>query len=180
MTNSDEAIEPTSCTPAELIARLNELGLVTNTVEHEAVFTVAQAKELEQRGDGGHIKNLFLRNKKGRMWLITFSEDRILDLKALAETLGAKRFSFASKERLMTYLGVVPGAVTPFGLINDHQRAVCLVLDAKLLDYDLMYCHPLVNTMTTAIAPHDLLTFVRAVHDEPTVLDLDKFLLSET
>ncbi|MEE8188398.1 MAG: prolyl-tRNA synthetase associated domain-containing protein [Kiloniellales bacterium] len=161
---------PTS--PEALLARLEELSIETRTTSHAAVFTVVESKAL--RGDlpGGHIKNLFLRNKKGAMWLVTCLEDRQIDLKALGAALGAGRFSFGSAERLMTYLGVIPGAVTPFAVINDKGGQVRVVLDQGLLAHDTIYCHPLVNDMTTAIAPDGLIRFLNAEGHEPQIIGL--------
>ena len=157
-----------------LFARLDELGISHDTVSHPPVFTVEQARRL--RGDlpGAHSKNLFLRNKKGRMWLVTCDESQQVDLNQTAEWLGAKRLSFASAERLMFYLGVVAGAVTPFAVINDTSNTVQTVLDARLLAGELLNFHPLDNRMTTQIASRDLLRFLRAVDHFPVVLDFER------
>ena len=159
--------------PEALLARLEELGIETRTTRHAAVFTVAESKALRGELPGGHIKNLFLRNKKGAMWLVTCLEDREIDLKALGRALGAGRFSFGSAKRLMTYLGVEPGAVTPFGVINDTKGKVRMVLDKALLDCDPINAHPLVNDMTVALSPAGLLCFLEAAGHSPQVLDLD-------
>src|SRR5690606_23175029 len=108
-------------TDRDLFERLEALGIETHTVAHDPVFTVEEAKRVRGAHEQGtHVKNLLLRNKKGAMWLVVVPEDRRVDLKALAERLGVKNLSFASAERLMRYLGVIPGAVTPFGVLNDH------------------------------------------------------------
>ena len=171
MTDNGPAELPTS--PEDLLGRLRELGIKTETVRHPPVFTVEEAKA--QRGElpGIHIKNLFLRNKKGAMWLVTCLEDRQIDLKALGAALEAGRFSFGSAERLMTYLGVQPGAVTPFAVINDKDAHVQVVLDRGLLDHDPINAHPLVNDMTTAISAEDLIQFLEAVGHPPRIFDLD-------
>ncbi len=162
---------PTS--PDQLFAHLEGLGIRTRTARHQPVFTVEEARAL--RGDlpGTHIKNLFLRNKKGEMWLIVVEEDRAIDLKTLGEKLGAGRLSFGSAERLMTYLGVIPGAVTPFALINDRQGQVKVAIDKAVLAHGPVNCHPLTNDLTTAIEPGDLLAFLEANGHTPTILDLD-------
>ena len=160
-------------TPADLFARLETLGIEANTVEHPPVFTVEEAKALRGELPGAHIKNLFLRNKKGAMWLVTCLEDREIDLKRLAGVLGAGRFSFGSAQRLMRFLGVAPGAVSPFAVINDSGRSVQAVLDTALLDRGPVNGHPLVNTMTTAIAPQDLVRFFEAEGHAPQLLDFD-------
>src|SRR3569833_125388 len=115
--------------PQLLFARLDALGLAHRTVEHPPVFTVEQAREHRGVLPGHHIKNLFLRNKKGAMWLVVAEEDRAIDLKALGEAIGAGRVSFGSPERLMEHLGVIPGAVTPLALVNDREGLVQPVID---------------------------------------------------
>jgi Ala-tRNA(Pro) deacylase len=161
---------PTS--PDQLFAHLEGLGIRTTTVQHPPVFTVEEAKAL--RGDlpGAHIKNLFLRNKKGDMWLVVAEESRPIDLKALGERLGTGRLSFGSPERLMRYLGVAPGAVTPFALINDREGQVRVAIDRAVLEQDPVNCHPLANDRTTAIAPQDLLAFIESSGHKPLILDL--------
>ena len=163
-----------ACTCAELFATLDALGLPHTTLAHDPVFTVEQARMLRGRLSGGHSKNLFLRNKKGRMWLLTCDESRTVDLNQLAQLLGAKRFSFASAERLMFYLGVIPGAVTPLAVVNDTANAVQMVIDAKLLNETLLNFHPLNNAMTTQIASHDLMTFLKALNHAPIIVDFDR------
>ena len=170
MTDQPIAAQPTS--PDELLARLLELGLSSRTVSHPPVFTVEQAKALRGELPGGHVKNLFLRNKKGAMWLVVAEEDRQIDLKALGEKIGAGRVSFGSPDRLMQYLGVLPGSVTPFGVINDTACEVQVVLDKALLDHDPVNVHPLTNDRTTAISPKDLLTFLDATGHKPQIMDL--------
>lgn len=161
---------PTS--PQQLLARLEALGIAYRNHEHDAVFTVEEAKALRGELTGGHIKNLFLRNKKEEMWLVVAEEDKRIDLKLLGERLGAGKLSFGSADRLLRYLGVLPGAVTPFSIVNDKDHKVKVVLDQDLMGFDVVNGHPLVNTMTTALAPQDLLAFLRAEGHEPLMLDL--------
>lgn len=158
-------------TPAELFARLDALGIPHRTVQHPPVFTVEEAKQ--HRGDepGAHIKNLFFKTKKG-MALLVCLEDRALDLKPLGALLELGRLSFGRPPRLMSYLGVTPGSVTPFSVMNDTGGAVRLFLDEALRDHDTVHCHPLDNAQTTAIATADLLRFLEAVEHSPTWLDL--------
>ncbi len=157
--------------PQQLFAKLEALGIAQHTVEHPPVFTVEQAKAL--RGDlaGHHIKNLFLRNKKEEMWLVVALEDRAIDLRRLGEALGAGRLSFGSPERLRRHLGVEPGSVTPFALVNDETHSVRLALDRGLAGDRAIHAHPLVNTMTTAIQPADLLRLFEATGHSPLWLD---------
>jgi len=169
--SATQASLPTS--PEALLQRLDALGIATRTVEHAPVFTVEEAKALRGTLPGGHIKNLFLRNKKEEMWLVVVEEDRRIDLKALGEKLGAGKLSFGSPDRLMRHLGVLPGAVTPFAVINDKERAVRLVFDQALLGFDPLNCHPLVNTRTTALSPAGLVKFLEAEGHPPLLLDFD-------
>ena len=164
------AVDP--ATPSALFARLEELGIRCTTHEHPAVFTVEESRRLRGELPGGHCKNLFLRDKKSRMWLVVTSEDRAIDLKVLGSRFGGARLSFGSADRLMRTLGVTPGAVTPFALMNDREHLVTVVLDRKMLEADLLNYHPLSNDMTTAITPKDLLTFIRDCGHEPQILDL--------
>jgi Ala-tRNA(Pro) deacylase len=157
--------------PQQLFARLDQLGIAHRTVEHPPVFTVGEAKALRGNLPGHHIKNLFLRNKKEEMWLVVALEDRAVDLKRLGEVLGAGRLSFGSADRLKRTLGVEPGSVTPLSLVNDEARAVQLVLDRGVADGGPVNAHPLVNTMTTALAPADLLRFFEATGHTPRWLD---------
>ena len=159
-------------TEADVLARLSALDIAQTTTRHAPVFTVAEAKALRGELEGAHIKNLFLRNKKGRLWLVTRHEDRQIDMKQLGEHLGAKRFSFASAERLMHYLGVIPGAVTPLAAINDKTHAVTVVLDEAILTDTLINVHPLHNAATTALAPRDLLAFLDDVGHTPAIVDM--------
>ena len=157
--------------PQQLFARLAALGIAQHTVEHPPVFTVEEAKALRGNLPGHHIKNLFLRNKKEEMWLVVALEDRPVDLKRLGEVLGAGRLSFGSPERLRRHLGVEPGSVTPFALVNDETRVVRLALDRGLADGGPVNAHPLVNSMTTALGLADLLRFFEATGHTPEWLD---------
>src|SRR5713226_6074225 len=153
--------------PQQLFARLVQLGIAQRTVEHPPVFTVEEAKALRGELPGHHIKNLFLRNKKEQMWLVVALEDRAIDLKRLGERLGAGRLSFGSPERLAKYLGVEPGSVTPFAVINDTGHKVTLVLDSGLQSEGPINAHPLTNAMTSTISLADLLRFFEATGHAP-------------
>ena len=159
-------------TPDQLLARLAETGIAAVTHRHPPLFTVAESKALRGSLPGGHIKNLFLRDKKKAMWLVTVLEDQKIDLKALGRRLGAKgHISFGSAARLAAALGVAPGSVTPFAVINDSAGVVSMVLDKAVLDHDPVNAHPLTNEATTAIAPGDLLAFLEACGHAPLILD---------
>ncbi len=157
-------------TPNELLAYLDELGIETNTVEHPPVFTVEEAKRRRGPLPGAHCKSLFLRNKKGRMWLVVLFEDSEVDLRWLGDAIGAGRVGFASPRRLDEHLGVIPGAVTPFAVVNDAKREVRVVVERGLLDAELLNFHPLVNTRTTSISPDDLVRFLESTDHPPTLL----------
>ncbi|MFD1704549.1 prolyl-tRNA synthetase associated domain-containing protein [Methylopila henanensis] len=157
----------------ELLARLAELGIASVTHDHEAVFTVAESRALKAGMPGGHTKNLFLKDRKGRLFLFTADAEATIDLKWLAAALGASgRFSFGSPELLVSVWGVEPGSVTPFGAINDAEGRVTVGLDASLLRHELVNVHPLTNTATTALAPDDLLRFLHATGHEPVIVEL--------
>ena len=162
-----------------LFDRLDSLGIATQTHHHRPVFTVAQSKDLRGTLPGAHFKSLFLKDKKGALWLVVVLEDRRLDLKALALVIGAARLSFGSAERLRTALGVVPGSVSPFALINDADGAVKVVLDAAMMDAEIANFHPLSNDATTAIAPSDMRRFAESTGHAPAIVDLGPATLAD-
>jgi Ala-tRNA(Pro) deacylase len=162
-------------TQGELAACLVELGIAATTVEHAPVFTVEEAQALRGTVPGAHTKNLFLKDKKDRIFLVVAPEDAAIDLKQLHTLIGASgRLSFGKPELLMETLGVAPGSVTAFGVINDAGRRVTLVLDGSLARSAAVNCHPLVNTATTTIATADLMKFLRATGHEPLIVDLPR------
>ena len=158
-------------TQAELFDFLDRLGIRVTTVAHAPLFTVAQSQALRGEIEGGHTKNLFLKDRKDNFFLVTAGEEAEIDLKRIHEVIGAAgRVSFASPEALMRLLGVAPGAVTAFGLINDEAGAVRFVIDDALMEHETINAHPLANDATTTIAADDLLAFARATGHEPFVL----------
>ncbi|MGE0698920.1 MAG: prolyl-tRNA synthetase associated domain-containing protein [Hyphomicrobiaceae bacterium] len=157
-------------TRAELMARLDELGIETTTVEHEPVFTVAESERLHREIAGGHTKNLFLKDAKDKLWLVVAEAHTAVDLKALPKAIGSARLSFGKAELLMEVLGVLPGSVTALALVNDTSRRVSVVVDERLMRYDIINCHPLVNTATVGIHRDDLLRFMGACGHVPRVL----------
>jgi Ala-tRNA(Pro) deacylase len=161
-------------TADDLLAELDRLGIVHETVRHPAVYTVEESLKVVGELPGGHFKNLFLRDKPGRMWIVVMPAERSIDLKRLAALLGTSRLSFASAARMERYLGVGAGAVTPFAVVNDHEREVTVVLDDELLTRDRINLHPLENTATTGIAPAELIRFLEAVGHPPHVLPLNR------
>jgi Ala-tRNA(Pro) deacylase len=159
--------------PDDLLAYLAALGVETTTLDHPALFTVEDSQAL--RGDipGGHSKNLFVKDKKGRLFLLVLGEETVVDLKRAHEKIGAQgRVSFGSAELLEEVWGVKPGAVTPFGAINDKDGRVSVVLDEAMMRHERLNFHPLVNTRTTGLASADLIKFLRATGHEPLVVGL--------
>ena len=161
------------CDRAELLARLDDLGIAHETMDHPAVFTVEEAENHTGHLPGGHCKSLFLKDKKGGLWLLVCLDRRRIDMNSLAKTLGSPRLSFGKPDLLMTTLGVAPGSVTPFALINDGDHQVRPILDKAMLDYEVLNYHPLTNEATTTIKSPDLSVFIQAMGHEPIVIDLD-------
>ncbi|QKV19868.1 prolyl-tRNA synthetase associated domain-containing protein [Oricola thermophila] len=157
----------------DLFAFLDELGIAVTTRYHPPVYTVEESKALRDEIPGGHTKNLFLRDKKGRHFLLTVEEDAVVDLKTIHTVIGASgRVSFGKPERLMEYLGVIPGAVTAFGVINDTGNAVTLIFDEALMRHEVINAHPLTNDATTSIATEDMKRFVEATGHALHILKL--------
>lgn len=159
----------TPASPADLFAFLDRLAIPHATISHPALFTVEQSRALAGRLPGGHSKNLFLKDARGALYLIVLLEDARVDLKALPRRLGCGRLSFGSGELLRETLGVEPGSVTPFALINDRGHRVTAVLDAAMMTRPVLNFHPLINTMTTSIARDDLLKFTAAIGHSPLI-----------
>jgi Ala-tRNA(Pro) deacylase len=157
-------------TRQDLFARLDGLGIATRTVEHAPVFTVDEARRLRGEIPGGHTKNLFLIDKDERLWLVVALEDAAVDLKALPHKVGSGRVSFGKPDRLRQALGIEPGSVTPFALINDVDNRVNVVLDEAMMREPLLNCHPLENTATTTIAAAELLRFIRSCGHSPKIV----------
>ena len=152
-----------SKTPEQLFSALDALGIKYSTVKHPPLFTVEQSRNLRGQIPGGHTKNLFLRDKTYETYLVVALEDADIDLKGLHRLLGANgRFSFGSADLLREVLGVEPGAVTPFGAINDTEGRVTIVLDTAMMEHETLNYHPLVNTMTTSIKRDDLVKFLKS------------------
>jgi Ala-tRNA(Pro) deacylase len=155
----------------DLFTLLDRLGIAHKTALHPPLFTVEQSRDLRGEIEGAHTKNLFLIDRKDRLFLIVAEEDAEIDLKHLHRRIGASgRLSFGKPELLLETLGVEPGSVTPFGAINDRDGRVAVLIDAALAAQDTMNCHPLVNTRTTRLAVADLLRFLRETGHEPRIL----------
>jgi Ala-tRNA(Pro) deacylase len=158
--------------PDDLFAFLDRLAIPHPTVSHAPLFTVEQSLGVEDRAPGGHSKNLFLKDNRGTLYLIVLLEDARVNLKAVPGIIGCGRLSFGSADLLREALGVEPGSVTPFSLINDRDRRVTPVFDAAMMARPLLNFHPLVNTMTTSIARDDLLKFTAATGHTPLIREV--------
>jgi Ala-tRNA(Pro) deacylase len=158
---------------AKAYALLDRLGVSHRTVGHQPVFTVAESQEMRGTLPGGHTKNLFVKDKADRLFLITAEEDSPIDLNATSKMLGVKgRLSFANAELLMAHLGVEPGSVTPLALVNDEARNVTFILEKKLLEHAIINVHPLINSRTTALRREDLVAYIEATGHAVMAMDL--------
>ncbi len=157
---------------AALCARLDALSIAWATHAHAPVFTVEEARALRGSLPGMHTKNLFLKDKRGGFWLVVAREELGVDLNALAKTLSAPRFSFGSPELMVEILGIAPGAVTPFALMNDAAGKVTAVFDHAMMAGGMLNFHPLRNDKTMAIAAPDLVRFARDTGHEPLIMEL--------
>ncbi|MHA1189572.1 MAG: prolyl-tRNA synthetase associated domain-containing protein [Alphaproteobacteria bacterium] len=157
-------------TRAALLEMLDGLDIATTTIDHPALFTVAQSQELRGEIAGGHSKNLFLKDKKGALFLIVADEAASIEMKSLHKVIGSARLSFGKPDLMEAVLGVSPGSVTPFAAINDSDGRVTIILDEALMAHDVINFHPLENTATTSIRRDDLVIFLKATGHEPLVV----------
>ncbi len=158
----------------ELMQFISDLGIEVSTVRHAPVFTVAQAQTLRGKITGAHTKNLFLKDKKDNFFLLTVDEEAEVDLKTIHTKIGAaSRVSFGKPEKLLEYLGLVPGSVSVLGVINDVERNVKVMLDESLFHHEMINAHPLTNEATTSIRPDDLLRFLKETGHSPLILKIE-------
>ena len=160
-------------TRADLFAFFDAHGVDHVTLEHPAVFRVDEGAEIKQRLSGAHTKNLFLKDAKGQLWLISAEQDARIDLKRLPGLIGSGRLSFGSAVLMESTLGVTPGSVTAFALVNDRDRKVRFVLDATLARAEQVNFHPLTNTATTTISRNGFRAFLETLNVTPLVVDFD-------
>ena len=158
-------------TRADLIALLDSLGVEHVTHDHPAVFRVGEGEDVKAAIPGAHTKNLFLKDAKGQLWLISAADSAVIDLKRLHPVIGSARLSFGSAELMAATLGVTPGSVTAFALINDRDHRVRFVLDRTLFEAARVNFHPLTNTATTGLGQADFRRFLAAVGVDPLVVD---------
>jgi Ala-tRNA(Pro) deacylase len=155
----------------DLFAFLDAHGVDHVTCEHEAVFRVEEGESIKAALPGAQTKNLFLKDAKDQLWLISAEQSAAIDLKRLPAVIGSARLSFGSSERMWTALGVTPGSVTALALINDVDRRVRFVLDARLAASERVHFHPLTNTATTAISRAGFRRFLAALDIAPLIVD---------
>lgn len=161
-------------TPDAVLGWLETSGIDIVVTEHPPLFTVAESRKLRGALAGGHTKNLFLKDKKSRYFLLTAQEDTEINLKTVHRLIGGSgRVSFGKPDALEAILGVTPGSVTALGLINDREGRITFAVDRRLLDHELINCHPLTNEATVTIARDDLLAFARNTGHDPLIVDLD-------
>ncbi len=159
--------------PEALFNYLESLDIPSTTVTHRAVFTVDEGEDIKASIPGAHTKNLFVKDKKGRLFLITAKDYTPINLKKTHEVIGASgRLSFCNEAQLLEHLKVSPGSVTPLAIVNDTLNKVTMVLDSNLMEHDTINCHPLINTMTTTLSRPDLLRFLQATGHEPHIVEL--------
>lgn len=158
--------------PQNLIDFIEKMEIPCQIYNHEPVFTVEESHKVDKGIPGTHTRNLFLRDKKEQMFLVTLRHDTPIDLKKLSDLIGAGRFSFGSPERLWTYLGVKPGSVTPLSILNDINGKVTLILEKGMMETDLVNFHPLINSMTVGLTPSGLMTILEKRGITPQIMDL--------
>lgn len=166
-------------TRPDLIAFFDAHGIDHATTDHEAVFRVGEGEGIKDDIPGAHTKNLFLKDAKSRLWLISAKDDTAIDLKRLHTVIGSARLSFGAAELMEKTLGVTPGSVTAFALINDAERDVTFVLDRRLAQAERVNFHPLVNTATTGVSQAGFAKFLQALGITPLVVDFEAMAVVE-
>ncbi len=164
-------MDPTPFTRAGLFAFLDAHGVDHATTDHAPVFKVEDGAAIKAAMPGGHSKNLFLKDARGQLWLISALGETRIDLKRTAGAIGAAKLSFGSTERMWDALGVRPGAVTALALVNDPEQRVRFVLDAALMACDPLNFHPLSNDATTAISRAGFARFLAALGRQAQLVD---------
>jgi Ala-tRNA(Pro) deacylase len=160
-----------------LFEKLKKLGIEATTYLHEPLYTVEQAFKIAESIPGGQVKNLFLKDNKNNLYLIVAMHDTEIDLKSLSKFLDAPQLRFASADLLKGYLGVLPGSVTPFGLIFDKDQKVAVLLDSQLFNQSILGFHPLENNATTIITPHDLLIFITSCGNNFMIINFNEYIV---
>lgn len=169
----DSAVDaPLPLPPEKLLQQLDQQQIMYKLYHHEKVFTVADSQAIDRDIPGVHCRNMFIRDKKENMYLVTLRHETMIDMKKLADLLGCGRLSFGSPERLWSYMGIRPGSVNPFCILNDTESKVTQILEKGMMEADIMNVHPMCNGMTIGIQPPDLLKFLAANDVNPRIMDL--------
>ena len=158
-----------------LINLLDSKSISYKITEHKPLFTVEDSKNLRGSIEGAHSKNLFLKDKKNNFFLVSFIEDIIADLEKASVPLNSKKLSFANEDYLMNILGIKPGSVSPFGLLNDKEKKVKFFFDQEFMEYEIVNFHPLINTSTVSIAPNDLINLIEQHHSKVEFINMRDF-----
>lgn len=158
-------------TDEDLMRKLKDLSIETVTLSHQPLMTVEDQNAQKHLSHGAHSKNLFLKDKFNKFWMITALDDTSIDLKSAAKQLGANKFTFGKPAEMLERLGITPGSVSPFALLNDGSNLVTFVLEKRMLEYSDQNFHPLRNDRTVRIATNDFLTFMKHIAHEPVLLD---------
>lgn len=174
MENAAEKLAPDDMptSPEGLMEYLKAMGIEFALHHHKAVFTVAESDEVDSKIPGTHCRNLFLRDNKKKNFLVVLQNSTEVDIKKLPSVIGSDRLSFGSADRLWEYLGVRPGSVCPYSIINDKDRNVKICLDKSMMETDIVNYHPLLNTMTVSVKPADLIRFIESTGHEAHIIDL--------
>ena len=162
-------------TRPDLLKMLENEQIEFSVTEHDPLFTVEDSKLLRGKIEGGHSKNLFLKDQKDNFFLVTFLEDITADLKRLPDALNSKKLSFAKPEYLRDLMGIEPGSVSPFGLVNDSQKKINFYFDEAFLKFEIANFHPLLNTATVSISPQSLIAFIEKFHKEVNMINMSEF-----
>lgn len=164
--------EPLPTSADKLFEILKNLGISYELHHHAPIFTVEEGEHLKVSIPGIHCRNLFVRDKKEEMFLVVAANETRIDMKKLSNVLGCGRLSFGSPDRLWRHLGIRPGSVCPFCIINDTDKKVRIMLDKQMMQAQRMNVHPLDNAMTVGLSPADLIRFIEHVGHKPEIVDL--------
>ena len=159
------------CTEAQLFSFLDGIGIQHQTTRHPPLFTVEEARDWHDKIPGTSCKNLFLKDKTGQFWLVVMPAEKRADLKGIAQRIGAAKLYFAKSGEMLEVLGLTPGAVTPFALLNDTGRKIRVVLDQEMLECEYVNYHPLHNAASTTLRAKDLVKFIEALGYEPLIAE---------
>ncbi len=170
--NTETAEPPLPTSPQTLLKLFDKIGVMYNLTHHRAVFSVVESADIDAQIEGTHCRNMFLRDKKKRMFLVSLANETHVDLKKLEKLLECGRISFGSADRLWENLGVRPGSVCPYAIINNNEKTVPLILDGWMMKQDLVNFHPLVNTMTVTTAPQEIIKFLNYIEHPYQIIDL--------